>query len=193
MAVVEIHPQPIRGPWSIGFVLDKHIVSSVHTGDDGAGHPQFDNVRTPLGELVFLLKNRAGLANDIIDTASAFAAMKWPNSLDGVVCPPPSAVRRRQPAIVIAKGIAIALGISMIDDAVVKQVITKQMKNVPGHERRALLAKAIQPGPAPVTGRRVLLVDDLWDTGETMRRTADVLFQLGVADVKALVMTRTKS
>jgi len=35
-------------------------------------------------------------------------------------------------------------------------------------------------------------VDDLWDTGSTLRRVAEVLLQMGATDVRALAMTRTK-
>ncbi|MGQ0736827.1 MAG: phosphoribosyltransferase family protein [Acidobacteriota bacterium] len=65
------------------------------------------------------------------------------------------------------------------------------MKNVPLHER-ALLSAAIQAGTDAVQGRRALLVDDLWETGSTLRRVAEVLGQLGATEVRALVMTRTK-
>lgn len=28
MAVVEVHPEPVEGPWVEGFVLDRHVISS---------------------------------------------------------------------------------------------------------------------------------------------------------------------
>ena len=66
------------------------------------------------------------------------------------------------------------------------------MKNVPLHERAPLLSAAIQAGTDAVQGRRVLLVDDLWETGSTLRRVAEVLGQMGATEVRALAMTRTK-
>jgi hypothetical protein len=29
---VEVHPAPIDGPWTEGFVLDRHVISSVPIG-----------------------------------------------------------------------------------------------------------------------------------------------------------------
>ncbi len=64
------------------------------------------------------------------------------------------------------------------------------MKNVPLHERAPLLSAAIQAGSDSVQGSRVLLVDDLWETGSTLRRVAEG--QGGATEIRALVMTRTK-
>ena len=55
-----------------------------------------------------------------------------------------------------------------------------------------MLSAAIQAGTDAVQGRRVMLVDDLWETGSPLRRVAEVLGQMGATEVRALVMTRTK-
>ena len=55
MAVVEVHPVPIDGPWIEGFVLDRHVISSVPIGYLGE-HMQFETTRSALGELVYQLK-----------------------------------------------------------------------------------------------------------------------------------------
>ena len=52
------------------------------------------------------------------------------------------------------------------------------MKNVPLQERAPLLSAAIQAGTDAVQGQRVLLVDDLWETGSTLRRVVEVLEQI---------------
>jgi competence protein ComFC len=191
MAVVEIHPERIEGPWIAGFVLDRHVVSSRPVGYVGE-HMQFETTRSPLGELVYQLKYRNGEADDIIDTAAAFAREHWADSIDCVVPPPPSLHRIKQPAVLIAEGVAKSLDVRMIPGAAVKATATQQMKNVPLHERAPLLSAAIQPGTDSVRGWRVLLIDDLWETGSTLRRVAEVLAQMGASEIRALVMTRTK-
>ena len=94
--------------------------------------------------------------------------------------------------MLIAAGIAAALGVPAAPAAAVKATATPQMKNVPLHERAPLLSAAIQAGTDAVQGRRILLVDDLWETGSTLRRVAEVLGQMGATEVRALAMTRTK-
>jgi predicted amidophosphoribosyltransferase len=141
---------------------------------------------------VYQLKYRNGPLNDIVDTAVAFVNERWNGVIDCVVSPPPSLHRTKQPAVLIAAGIAAALGVPAAPGAAVKATATQQMKNVPLHERAPLLSAAIQAGTDAVQGRRVLLVDDLWETGSTLRRVAEVLGQMGATELRALAMTRTK-
>ena len=191
MAVVEIHPEHIDGPWIDGFVLDRHVVSSRPIGYLGE-HMQFETTRSPLGELVYQLKYRGGNPDDIVETAAAFVTERWGRVIDCVVPPPPSLHRTKQPAVLIAEGIAAHFRVSALPAAAIKATATQQMKNVPLHERAPLLSAAIQAGSDAVQGRRVLLVDDLWETGSTLRRVAEVLNQMGASEVRALAMTRTK-
>ena len=191
MAVVEVHPEPIDGPWIEGFVLDRHVISSRPIGYFGE-HMQFETTRSALGELVYQLKYKNGPLNDIVDTAVAFVTGRWSGVIDCVVPPPPSLHRTNQPAVLIAAGMAGTLGVPSFATAAVKATATPQMKNVPMHERAPLLSVAIQAGADSVQGRRVLLVDDLWETGSTLRRVAEVLGQMGATEVRALAMTRMK-
>lgn len=190
MGIVEVHPEPIDG-WIEGFVLDRHVIASRPIGYLGE-HMQFETTRSPLGELVYQLKYRNGQPNDIVQTAVAFITERWGGVIDCVVPPPPSLHRTKQPAVLIADGIATTLGVPSLPSAAVKATATQQMKNVPMHERAPLLTAAIQAGTDSVQGRRVLLVDDLWETGSTLRRLAEVLGQMGATEIRALAMTRTK-
>lgn len=191
VAIVQIHLEHIDGPWIDGFVLDRHVISSRPIGYAGE-HMQFDTTRSPLGELVYQLKYRNGQLADIVETAVAFVTERWGGSIDCVVPPPPSLHRTRQPAVLIAEGIAQSLGVPTLPSAAVKATATQQMKNVPMHERAPLLTAAIKAGTDSVQGKRVLLVDDLWETGSTLRRVAEVLGQMGASEIRALAMTRTK-
>jgi predicted amidophosphoribosyltransferase len=191
MAVVEVHPEPIDGPWIEGFVLDRHVISSRPIGHAGE-HMHFETTRSPLGELVYQLKYRNGKPDDVIETGVVFVKERWHGLIDCVVPPPPSLHRTKQPAVLIAEGIAAILGVPSLPSAAIKATATQQMKNVPSHERAPLLSAAIQAGSDSVHSRRVLLVDDLWETGSTLRRVAEVLGQMGASEIRALAMTRTK-
>ena len=98
--------------------------------------------------------------------------------------------RSWQPNDIVETAVAfVAERWSGLIDHVVPQ---PQMKNVPLHERSPLLSAAIQAGTDAVQGQRILLIDDLWETGSTLRRVAEVLAQMGATEVRALAMTRTK-
>ena len=141
---------------------------------------------------MYQLKYRNGPLNDIVETAAAFVTGRWNGLIDCVVPPPPSLHRTKQPAVLIASAVAASLGVPSLATAAVKATATPQMKNVALHERAPLLSAAIQAGTDPVQGQRILLIDDLWETGSTLRRVAEVLGQMGATEVRALAMTRTK-
>ena len=56
---MKVNVQAIHGNWDLGYTLDKHMLSSTYLGDNEQGHPQFDSVRTEVGEALFQLKYRS--------------------------------------------------------------------------------------------------------------------------------------
>jgi len=194
MAAVKCNPMRLGPlPWVEGYVLDYHTISSTPTGDP---YYRFDTKRTDLGDLLYRFKYRsAGTAalDDIVDTAEQFVR-GWKPPVECVVPAPASVTRATQPVVEIARGLAARLRLPVIEGAVVKVKGTVQMKNIDDWaERQRLLADALQAGKDNVRGRSVLLVDDLIESGSTLRRAADVLLRDGGARaVYALVLTRTK-
>ncbi len=194
MAAVKIRPMKLPAtPWADGYVLDYHTVSSTPTGDP---YYRFDTKRTELGELLFRLKYRAGetaVLDDVVDTVQQFVE-GWKPVVDCVVPAPASLMRKTQPAVEIARQLASRLGLPVCEKAVLKVQATLQMKNIDDwSERQKVLAEAIQSGPSDVRGKAILLIDDLIESGSTLRRTAEVLLKDGGArSIYALVLTRTK-
>lgn len=194
MATVKIKPMKLPPtPWVEGYVLDYHTVSSTPTGDP---YYRFDTKRTELGELLFRLKYRGGgsaVLNDIVDTVQQFVE-GWKPAVDCVIPAPASLMRKTQPAVEIACQLAARLGLPVCEEAVSKVKTTPQMKNIDDwSERQKVLAEAIQPGRSDVRGKAILLIDDLIESGSTLRRTAEVLLKDGGArSIYALVLTRTK-
>jgi len=43
---LKINPVAIHGPWTQGWALDLHTLSSLFVGDDAFGHPQFENKKS---------------------------------------------------------------------------------------------------------------------------------------------------
>jgi predicted amidophosphoribosyltransferase len=194
MAVVKCNPMKLAPmPWVEGYVLDYHTISSTPTGDP---YYRFDTKRTDLGELLYRFKYRwAGTAalDDIVDTVEQFIR-GWGPPIDCVVPAPASVGRKAQPVVEIARGLAARLRLPVFEEAVVKVKATAQMKNIDDWaERQRLLAEAVQVGKDDVRGKSILLMDDLIESGSTLRRAADVLLRDGGARaVYALVLTRTK-
>ena len=191
MAVVKINPMKLAGPWVDGRVLDFHTVSSTWTGDPY----HYDTKRTELGERVYRLKygGATALIADIVDTAESFLK-EWKPDIECVVPAPPSRSRNSQPVVEIAKELAKRLNLPLYEDALVKSVTTPQMKDIKEwSEREKLLREAIQAGSGDLKGKSILLVDDLIQSGSTVRRVTEVLMkERGARAVYTLVMTRTR-
>jgi hypothetical protein len=56
---VKVSIRQITGNWDLGYVLDKHRLSSIYLGDNEYGRPQFDTTRSEAGEALFRLKYRS--------------------------------------------------------------------------------------------------------------------------------------
>jgi competence protein ComFC len=193
VTIVKINPMKLPGPWTDGYVLDYHSVSSTPTEDP---YYRFDTKRTELGELLYRLKYRAGggaVAATILDTVEQFVR-GWQPPVDCVVPAPPSVRRASQPVVELARGLAVRLSLPACEDAVVKIETTPQMKNiVDWFERQKTLKEAVQVGPGNASGKAVLLLDDLVESGSTLRRVAEVLLgESGAKAIYALVLTRTR-
>ncbi len=194
MALVAFHAMKIYGPWTDGYVLDRHTVSSIPTGDPY--HP-WDTKRTELGELLYQLKykNKTDAVEPIVETAMDFIRNHW-KGLPALDCVVPASVTTRsaQPVVQLARALAARLSIQTCEDAVAKVRPTQQMKNIEDWaERRRVLGDAIQKGEADVKNKCILLFDDLTESGSTLCRVAEVLLKDGGAfKVYVLVLTRTK-
>ncbi len=195
---IEIHPRKIRGKWADGYALDLHTISSTFVGYNGYGHPEFDTTRSEMGELLYKLKYGAGAAavESIAETVVEFLENKWPIEVDLIVPVPPSnTARKRQPVLEVAKEIGVRSGIEISDDSITKIKQTPQLKNIYDYgERTTALEGAFAVDAAKVTGKRVLLFDDLFRSGATMNTITQRLIEDGGAEiVYGLTLTRTRS
>ena len=195
MAVVEIHPQKIRGFWKAGFALDFHTTSSAPIGYNEFGHMQFDTVRPEIAELLYRLKyrNEQDAANSIIETAASFLKPHR-EKFDVIVPVPPSIQRVVQPVLVLANGISTALQIPIADCVNTTRPPT-QLKSVNDPDERKKLLDGLYTVDVAHTYRKsILLFDDLFRSGSTMNAITKVLLVNGeAAAVRALTITKTRS
>jgi len=194
--MAEIHPKRIRGNWKEGFALDFHTLRSEYIGDDEYGHQQFETTRSDIGELLYRLKYKKdkSVLDEIITTATEFIKLRnW--ALDLVVAVPASRKGRTfQPVPPVAEGIAKALDIGVCIDCVIKVKKTPELKRIFDFEQRLrILEDAFDVRDPVVTGRAVLLFDDLYRSGATLNAVTRALLEQGKArNVYALTLTMTR-
>jgi len=193
---VEVNPHRLVGPWSGGYALDVHTTSSTMIGHNAFGYPVFDTVRSPLGELLYRLKNRGDetVIPEIAGTAAIFLRGRGVR-LDALAPVPPSNTsRKRQPVIAVAMALGEALGVPVCDGCVRKIKNTPQLKDVFDFAKRTeLLDGAFAVDAGKTAGKRLLLFDDLYRSGATASAIATLLLGAGAARaVYLLTLTQTR-
>ncbi len=192
---MHLNPRAVRGVWDDGRSLDLHVSSSEFLGYNEYGHPQFETTRTELGELLYRLKykNDQSVVASIAQATCDFVR-EWNPGVDIIVPAPPSKARRVQPLFQIADELGRLLGLPVDKASVRKTKTTPELKNVDYAQRIELLAGAHSIEPGTFSGQRVLLLDDLYQSGATLNAIARILKEGGGATaVLALALTRARS
>jgi predicted amidophosphoribosyltransferase len=193
---VEINPVVIQGAWRLGWALDVHTTSSEFLDYDANGNPQFATTRSPLGELLFTLKYRGQqTAVQVAEVMAGFFDSKPVelSRIDLVIPVPASTVRAVQPVAQVAQELGKKLNKLVVTGAIRKVRDTPGLKDVRDpEERRELLDGAFEVDRAQVSGKGVLLVDDLYRSGATANAVTVALIGAGAPRVYFLAATRTR-
>lgn len=106
---------------------------------------------------------------------------------------PPSQSRRLQPIYVLADRLGDKTGLSVLHH-VIKIRTTPPLRCLDDpRSRRAQLRGAFRVRDASLVGKRVLLFDDVYRSGETLQEITNVLYKEGrVKAVYVLVLTKTR-
>ena len=193
---IKINPRKLRGPWADGYALDLHTLGSTFLGHNAYGHPEFDTQRSPLGDLLYRLKNGGDqtVIPEIIEAVATFV-VKWKIPIDAIVPVPPSNTRRaNQPVMAIANALSVALGVPLCQGCVAKNKSTAQLKDVFDFKKRAdILSDAFGVDMKKTSEKRLLLLDDLYRSGATASAIAQLLKIQGAAHaVYLLTLTQTR-
>jgi competence protein ComFC len=182
------------GNWRDGKAFDVHMLSSVYLGPNEFGHAKFDNTRSEMGDLVYKLK----YSQDKSVLPAIIALLDKITGIEEFACiipiPPTNKARTFQPVTEIALALGKHRGVKVLTDFLANATDGKQLKNVDDVSEREKLVKESLciEGKQSIAGCHVLLVDDLYDSGATLRAATDLLIQQGkAASVCVLTMTKT--
>lgn len=89
----------------------------------------------------------------------------------------------------IAKPLALALGMRYAPDGLVRRKETRTQVGLTKLERKANVQNAFQAGRG-MNGKSVLVMDDVSTTGSTLSAGAEALYSAGARDVYALTVAR---
>ena len=197
--IIPINPKKLSGNWKDGYALDVHSIKSVYLGEDEYGHSSYKTERSQIGEALYQLKYKSDKSEigGISETVCDFILSKWQNVKDLnfiLPVPPSNPYRRFQPVLEIAKSVSLALKKPLSENDLVKVKTTAQLKNIYDYEERInVLENVFAVKTANLAGKNLLLFDDLYRSGATLKVITDVLYNQGRANsVYVLALTRTR-
>lgn len=176
------HPKPLSGPWQAGWALGFH---SRFAGADWS--------RSGVGDLAFRLKYRNDLSavqplvKEIMALFDEHPEMK---DVDAIIPVPSSTARPFDPVRVVADALSRQLRIAVLP------VVTRKRRSLPQKQMNTLAQKRANVADAfavqdDIRGKRLLILDDLYDSGATVEEAANVLSKAGAARICLLTLTRT--
>ncbi len=119
--------------------------------------------------------------------------VNW-QEVDAIVPVPLHSVKKRErefnQAELLARQLSREFGKPIITNAVRRIKETQTQTKLDAHARRANLRDAFAAGGQPVTGLRLVLVDDVFTTGATLDSCANLLRNQGAVDVLAMTVAR---
>ena len=172
----------LYGNWKGGWALDQHM-------------DQWPD-RTNIGEMLYQLKYNKDkskiepLAEEICKFMKTRFVTK---KLSTIIPVPPSDTERDfQPVIEVAKSIGKKLKIDVCNDCVLKTKKTSFLKNMTMEEKEKILNGIFEIKSNLIKNKKVLLFDDIFQTGSTLKEITKVLYSKGqVANVYVLTVTKT--
>lgn len=101
--------------------------------------------------------------------------------------------RRYNQSVLLGRDVARHLGLEFCPDLLIRPVATPMLEHAGAEERFRILSHAIRPHPGRaerITGRDVLVIDDVMTSGATLCAATQALIAAGAASVRVLTLAR---
>lgn len=183
----------LEGNWKIGWAIDLHTISSVKNANGS-----FDNTYTDIGLALNQLKYHHNIQklNYLGARLTTFMNTRMVTPyLDVIIPVPPSNQRDIQPVYEISLLLGQAINKKVDFNFVLKNRNTSQLKAMsdPQERERELSGVFSLSNPTLYKGKKVLLVDDLYRSGSTLKEITRVLYEQGqVSNVYVVTLTKTR-
>lgn len=171
----------IYGSWNLGYVLDKHTISSTPVGYYENGRTKWDTKYTDVGGLVYQMKYRRQLQHAPV-LAKAVAEVIVPRlpQFSMIIPMPATKPRARQPVTEVANALGQQLNIPVFEGMLSKAAGGRLLKDLHTREEKdAELAGKITLNRVITNEGKwnALLLDDLHDSGASLDAACAALRQ----------------
>ena len=185
----------LPGKWFMGKAYDYHTLASSYLGVDEQGIRRWDTKYTEMGRLLHDLKygHKRVNVSKIMDLVTA--RIKGLETFDCIIPVPASKPRNFQPVEELAKELGRRKRVRVVN-ALKKKEAGVQIKDIVDlkERKKALENTLILAGDFDFSGKKILLLDDLFRSGVTLEVGTNILYKKAKADtVCVLTMTKTRS
>lgn len=174
-----------------GLFIDFHTIKSTFN-EDGS----FTTVRTEIGELLYRYKYAFDLTVEsrLVERVSSFILKYFPYCDILIPLPPSNLNRPYQPLFELAQKISERVRIPC-NSNYLKKKETPPLKSIEDSTLRSeILKNAFYVADERYNRKRVLLIDDLFRSGETLNASIRTLKEQGkVSDIYVLTITKTRT
>ena len=176
---MKVSLRQIDGPWTAGYVLDKHLLRSVYLGDDSQGQPRLEHIRTDVGEAVFQLKHRGDRQQaEVLAAALREHVLPRLGQVGFLVPMPPSRMRPWQPVSAVARALALQMRLPIFERLLLRAPLSRPLTDMPTREERLLALSGAFSLHDEIHNQgmwNALLIDDMVDSGATLEAASRVL------------------
>lgn len=175
---VKINPMIIEGNWKEGYTLDYFMLESNYKGEDIFGYPIFDVKYSEIGKAMNELKyhKEYNKAIEIADVVTKFIKEEWKiaDKIDGIIATPPTYSREIQPLFQVVKHLGENLQKPISLDFF-RKLSSEELKKLPQEKKMELFKNSIIKERKLTKRGSILLVDDIFSTGATLKNLCELL------------------